>query len=568
LPATASEWIAPNLIDNIDDPPGLYEYTMQFYLPAICAANTATISGRWAADNGGLQILLNGHLTTASPTPYPYGHSQWTHFVIAPNPYFVAGGNNTLTFVVTNQFEPGYSCSENLSYTGLRVEFTNAYVCCSTCAPPVISQITAAQSSPPNSQIIFGAVAEGTPPFTYQWYRNTQPLAGATSSGLQFPATYADAGLYSVVISSPCGAVTGTVPFNVSAPVGWPIGLWNVQALANPLMATIGPDLNLVGSGETTNYTLTTGTTEDFGLPEEGGQIVNVMHFNPAAPASLQIPLLAPSGSLEVTNYTVIMDIYEPDTSLGVPGTLFATIPCCISNLSSGGQDGLTLTLDATNDLHVIGSIGGMPFEAASSVPLPVDTWNRVALVVNTAQYGGNPIITVSLNGLGVIHTWPCPPCCKTPCCIQPITGGTTNSGTAVNWANASPTVLSAMADAASPNAEFYLSSLQFQAAALTPEAIAGLGSPDNGPAPVNPTSAGSPPVLSATLSNGAVNITWTGSSYVLQETTDLSRGQWTDSSLPFTETESTGGGSITTTAVVTPTSSGPIKFYRLVFRP
>jgi hypothetical protein len=73
--------------------------------------------------------------------------------------------------------------------------------------------------------------------------------------------------------------------------------------------------------------------------------------------------------------------------------------------------------------------------------------------------------------------------------------------------------------------------------------------------------------VLSATLSTGAVNITWSGNPYVLQETSDLSSGVWADSALPFTETEGSTGN-IVTTAVVNPTPSTPSKFYRLVFRP
>ena len=50
------------------------------------------------------------------------------------------------------------------------------------------------------------------------------------------------------------------------------------------------------------------------------------------------------------------MDLYEPDTSFGTPSTLFQSISCCVSNLGSGGQDGVALTLDAANNLHITGS--------------------------------------------------------------------------------------------------------------------------------------------------------------------------------------------------------------------
>jgi hypothetical protein len=68
-------------------------------------------------------------------------------------------------------------------------------------------------------------------------------------------------------------------------------------------------------------------------------------------------------------------------------------------------------------------------------------------------------------------------------------------------------------------------------------------------------------------VSGGIVSLNWTGGSpYVLQETTDLTSGDWTDSALPFTESQA--GCDILTTAVAKPATEGPAKFYRLVFRP
>ena len=95
---------------------------------------------------------------------------------------------------------------------------------------------------------------------------------------------------------------------------------------------------------------------------------------------------------------------------------------------------------------------------------------------------------------------------------------------------------------------------------------IAGIGSPDNGPAPANDTTVGPQPVLSATMSNGIVNLAWTGSPYVLQETTDLTSGIWVNSTLSFTE--SLVNGVVVTTAVANPATEGSRKFYRLIFRP
>ena len=542
-----SQWIAPTIAGNnlLSCPSGYYTYTNKFTLPVGANPATASISGRWAADDGAVQLYLNG-VPTGNTIPASYGFNHWTPFTI--NSGFITG-QNTLLFVVTNAFvySPGP--------TGLRVEYTNATVC-APCAPPNIIWITPAQSLSEFSTATFNVNAGGTPPFGYQWKFNGSTVAGATASTLQLHSIgFSAAGLYSVIITNPCGVVTGQVRLTVTQPLTWTNGWWNVSSLADPLAATFGSDLVLAGTNLVPDYAISAGTTEDFGLPNPGGQIVNVMDINPQAGATIQVPAIAASGSTSADSYTVIMDIYEPDTSLGTPSTLFQSISCCVSNLGSGGQDGVALTLDAANNLHITGSAAGQAFDATSTTPLPVNAWNRVAFVVDNPQDGSSLTLDSYLNGVNVATL---PYLC--PCCTIPFTASS------LNWTTSSPIILSAPANAASPNAEFYVSSIQFHAAALSPQMIAGIGSPDDGPAPGNETLAGPQPLLSATMANGVVNLTWSGSPYVLQETTDLNSDVWEDSALPFTESQ--GSGNILTTAVANPSTEGPSKFYRLVFRP
>ena len=180
------------------------------------------------------------------------------------------------------------------------------------------------------------------------------------------------------------------------------------------------------------------------------------------------------------------------------------------------------MTLDAANNLHLTGSAAGVPFDTGPAANLPVDTWNRVALVVDDPQDGVAVNLGLYLNG-------------------QPVASLAvpTPVGLPINWSNGPPTLLSRQTNDVTLNAEFYVSSIQFHAVALTPAQLAGIGSPDTGPAPANDTSVGPQPVLSATVSGGMVSLSWTGSPYVLQETTDLTSGVWVDSALPFTESQS-----------------------------
>jgi len=257
--AAASKWIAPNYTNNGCCPAGVYAYTMQFTLPSSFSPATATISGRWAADNfATMELNGAGVLNNVQAVI-----NVWNPFTITSG--FVTG-TNTLTFFVTNILNNVQAYCPN--FTGLRVEFTHASAC-SACAPPVIHSITPGQSLQAGSTATFTVNAGGTPPSTYQWYLNGVPLAGATNATLQVHSiTVGDAGLYSVVISNPCGAVTGYVRLNVTPALPWPNGSWNVQVLTNPLAATFGPDLVLAGTNSSPNLAISAGTTEDFGLPD------------------------------------------------------------------------------------------------------------------------------------------------------------------------------------------------------------------------------------------------------------------------------------------------------------
>lgn len=114
-----STWIAPtgnSLDDALDNHPGdAYIYTTTFDLSAY-RLNTVEISGRWATDFQGANIVLNGvSLGFVSLTPY-----TWAGFTLPPSR--LRAGVNTLAFVVSNDMRS----YENP--TGLRVELTGTAV--------------------------------------------------------------------------------------------------------------------------------------------------------------------------------------------------------------------------------------------------------------------------------------------------------------------------------------------------------------------------------------------------------------------------------------------------------
>jgi hypothetical protein len=547
LNSAASEWISFDYTNNVCWSAGDWLALTAFNLPAGANPATASISGRWAADDIG-SMYLNGlsiaQLVSSIGAPSGgSGYQSWHSFTIPPGAGFLAS-NNLIEIIITN----------TAPYTGLRVEFTNALVNCQTCAPPAVISMTPGVTLPQLANATFQVIAAGTPPLTYQWFHNATPLtnsahySGATTSVLQVIALgLADAGAYSVQITGPCGSVSATNHLVVSNPRQIATGSWTIGLRTAPLGATLGPDLTLVsGSVYGGNYTITTGTTLDFGLPTLDGQVVNVMDIAPLpSDTSIQVPVIAPPGSNNVPACTVLMDIYQPDTSFGTPATLFSSI------YQSSSGDGVNLITDTQNLLHINGSLSGVPFDAATSSPLLPDVWNRLAFVINPLDATD---VTVSLyvNGLpGAAIT-------------VTVTNNGVPTGISPNWTVGPPAFFSSTSGV---TAEFYVAGLQFIADAFQSAQIAGLGTPDSGALTINDTSLPGPsPVISASLAGGSVSLNWTGAPYVLQETTDLSTGQWTDSDLPVSE--STVGNEIVTTAIAVPSVEQPCKFYRLIFRP
>ncbi len=81
-----------------------------------------------------------------------------------------------------------------------------------TVIEPEISTQPASQSVKLGQSAAFAVKAAGTPPFTYQWWKDGVELAGGTKSSLALTnASAASAGNYWVVVSGPYGSVTSAV---------------------------------------------------------------------------------------------------------------------------------------------------------------------------------------------------------------------------------------------------------------------------------------------------------------------------------------------------------------------
>ncbi len=106
----SSAWITPSLDTNTLD--GNFSYSTTFDLTGL-DFNSAEIYGRWATDNAGLDITLNGN-PTGQTNGLQFG--SWTNFSLTSG---FLPGVNTLTFTLNNA---------GAGPSALRVEFDSASV--------------------------------------------------------------------------------------------------------------------------------------------------------------------------------------------------------------------------------------------------------------------------------------------------------------------------------------------------------------------------------------------------------------------------------------------------------
>lgn len=185
-----SRWIAPRAEQGIGNAEGNYTYRTSFDLTGHDPTK-ASIVGRWAVDNGGVDIVLNGSSLGLVNTA---GFGGWTDFTIGSG--FVAGVN-TLDFIVSN-------APATPNPTGLRVEMTGLVEVPDE-APRFITQPVGG-TFVEGENVSLSVWVDGTTPLSYQWQRDGEDIPGATQDTLPLDGiTVAQAGDYAVLVSNSAG---------------------------------------------------------------------------------------------------------------------------------------------------------------------------------------------------------------------------------------------------------------------------------------------------------------------------------------------------------------------------
>jgi autotransporter-associated beta strand protein len=138
---------------------------------------------------------------------------------------------------------------------------------CITCIPPAIVTQPVDQTVLDCRSVTFSATASGTPPLTYQWYKDGAVLAGGDSASYtQSPVSLADNGsLFYVVVCNPCGCVTSRVARLTVIPDTMPPAILSasVDCTNNRICFTFTEPLTPASAEDTSHYTIDHGILID-----------------------------------------------------------------------------------------------------------------------------------------------------------------------------------------------------------------------------------------------------------------------------------------------------------------
>lgn len=201
--------------------------------------------------------------------------------------------------------------------------------------------------------------AGGTGAFTYQWYKGTSPIEGATSASYVFTAVAdTDAGSYRVKVTSPYGTLTSTTAtLTVQAPPPAPV-------------ITTQPVSKVISLSSTSSNSLSVGVTGTLLTYQwyKDGQPINLATssslslypFNADRYGSYQVVVSNPGGS--VTSSAAVVSPPPAPTIASNPQSTYAL----------AGQS-VTFSVSATSlDLTYVWRFNGQPLGALSSSSLTI----------------------------------------------------------------------------------------------------------------------------------------------------------------------------------------------------
>lgn len=211
--SATSLWIGPRAdtsgaaaqAANAGEGPGRYVYRTQIDLTNF-DISTVVIRGKWASDNDGLAIRVNGTAVTGIDNLGTNTYGALKDFTLtATNAPSLTTGVNTIDFVITN-------ADAVTGFTGLRVQDFQAVGLIAPNTAPHIAVQPVSVAAKHNQVAKFAVAASGSATLTYQWYFQGNALPGETDPVLIVLADDPSvAGDYKVRVTNNTGFVDSSV---------------------------------------------------------------------------------------------------------------------------------------------------------------------------------------------------------------------------------------------------------------------------------------------------------------------------------------------------------------------
>lgn len=281
---------------------------------------------------------------------------------------------------------------------------------------PSISAQVQAQSVCVGAAINLSVTATGTPTPTYQWSKDANPIAGATSSTYAIPsAVVGDAGLYSVAISNSCGTVSSSANVVVnSAPV------ITVDPLGSTVCAGVNASFSVTATGSGLTYQWRKGgvniggaTSATFNIPSTtvaDAGIYDVVVSSAGCASTTSTTALLTVNDLPAANITSTSTAICVGSSTEITGTVTAsgawTLNLSDGQFTNGTGNGsfsftvspssqTTYTLVSLTDANcaaIAAGLTGSTTISANPLPSSVSITPAVATICN----GGSTTLTAS----------------------------------------------------------------------------------------------------------------------------------------------------------------------------
>ena len=227
--------------------------------------------------------------------------------------------------------------------------------------PPAISSLSSGTTICEGSSTTFSVSVTGTPNFSYQWYKGTTKIAGATNAVLVLSSVkVSDAGTYSVKVKNHCDSVTSTgivLTVNTSPVI-----------TAQPTNATI-----CEGSNQSFSVTATGTSPITYQWYKDGkilsGATNNQYNINKATPAEggFYYCVVSNSCGKMQSNSAILTVNTSPDVITLTPGDTLCEGNNMVFSITSGGTSPITYQwygngkaiTNATNSFYIISRLMG-----------------------------------------------------------------------------------------------------------------------------------------------------------------------------------------------------------------